>query len=139
AGHRRLVEAGFVETSDLRLSALEDGPAPLALEAEGARLVEYAAAKGIGQVLLGYPVVAVGVGVEIALAVAEALGVPVRVLEGGRNVGGLRLDRGQRVEIAEGGVGLGRSGEVEGRVSEMVLPLGHAHAVEGPGAGQHDL
>ena len=95
---------GFVEGRQLRLPPFEDRGASFAFDAQGSGSIEDAPPQAFGQVLLGYPMVAIGMRVEIAFAVAEALGVSVRVLQVGGHFGGLRLDGGERVEVSEGGV-----------------------------------
>ena len=125
-GHRR----------QLQLPAAPDLVAQGTFAALVRRLVEQAPVEAVGQVLLGHPVVAVGVGIEVAGAVAEALRVPVGVLQRVRDLAvALGLDRGQGVEEGEGGVALRRRGQVEGGLGEVEPALGQADPVEGLGRG----
>ncbi len=122
----------------LRLAAAGHLVADAPLVALVARLVEDLALQRLGQVLLRHPVVAVGVGVEVALAVAKALLVAAGVLEVDRHLGlPLLLHRRQGVEEAQRRVRLGRRGQVERRLGQVEAALGQPHPVERLGAGGH--
>ena len=93
-----------------------------------------------GQVLLGDPVVAIGVRVEIALAVAKAFVVAVAVLEMiGHAAVRLRAHLLQRIEEGKGGVGLLGRGQIERGRGQVEAAFGHAHLLEGLGAGVDHL
>ncbi len=81
------------------------------------RLVKDLALERRGQILLGHPVIAIGVGIEIALPVAKAFLVPVGVAQViGHATVTFRLDHAQRIEQGKGRVGFRRGGQVEGRL-----------------------
>ena len=104
------------------------------------RLVEDAALQTGGQVLLGHPVLAVSVGVEIAGAVAKALAVAAGVFEvSGHLAFAFFFHDRQRVEKGHSRVALGRGGQVQGGVGQWKTPLGQPNAVEGFSRGNDDL
>ena len=104
----------FQHCRQLQFSAAVYQSARVFLAALVRGLVEGPALEALRQVLLGDPVLAVGVGIEIASAVAEAFGVAAGVL---KVVGYFLLlfffDRFQRVEKGQGRVALGRGRQVE--------------------------
>ena len=104
-----------------------------------AGLVEDAALKPRRQVLLGDPVIVVGVGVEVACAMAEALAVSAVVSQGIGDFGfAFFFNGGEGIEEAHDAVGFGAGGEVKGGLGEGVATFGKTDAIEGLGAGVDD-
>ena len=73
-GHRFALDHG----RQLRLAVAGHLVADVLLVALFGRLVKNLALKRVGQVLLGHPMIAVGVGIEVALTVAKAFPVEVK-------------------------------------------------------------
>ena len=107
------------------------------LIALGAGIIEDTTVQGIGQILLGYPMVGVGVGIEVACPVAKALGIPVAILEVVGYLGILPLHGGQGIEEGKGAVGFGGGGKVEGGVGQVVASLRQTNPVKGGGTRLH--
>ena len=81
------------------------------------RLVKHLALQAVGQILLFNPMVAVGMGIEIALAVAKfffiSVGVPQRV---GHLCFSFFFHGGQGIKKAHDAVGFGAGGQVQRRL-----------------------
>src|SRR6059058_3612213 len=93
--------------------------------AKRAWLVKHLALQVARQILLGYPVVAVGMGIEIPASVPKTLGIAARVLEVRRHLAlALLLDHLQRVKEGKDGIGLGRCGQIQSRLGQRETPLG---------------
>ncbi len=124
----------------LRLAAARDIIPNLALIAQVAWLVEDAALQAGRQVLLRDPVIAVGVRVEVALAVPHVLRVAAGILELIRHLGFLLLlHHAQRVEESERAVALRRSRQVEAGHRQVKAPLRQSHIIERLRRGHHYL
>ena len=133
---RRQVGAALHHRDELQLAAAGDLGADAGLVPLVRRLVEDAPLQIGGQVLLGDPVVAVGVRVEVPLPVAESLAVAVGVLEMvGDLVFALLLDRPEGVEEGHGGVALGSGRQVQRRLCQGEAAFRQTDPVEGLGGG----
>ena len=135
-GRRQVGTAAFHTRGELQLPAPGNLGADCRLVPLVGGLVEDATLEIGRQVLLGDPVVAVGVRVEVPFPVTESLAVAIGVLEVvGNLVFALLLDRGQGVEEGHGGVALGSRRQVQRRLRQGKAAFGQADPVEGLGRG----
>ena len=129
----------FDDGSQLQFSTPPYPIADVVLVALVRRFIEYATVQTVWQVLLGDPMVAVGMWIEVVGPVTQALGITAGVLQ---VVGNLTvpfgLDGGQGVEESEGGVAFWRRRQIECGLGQVKAALRQADAIEGLGGGGDD-
>src|SRR6056297_1097289 len=95
-------------------------------------MVEYFALKTRRQILLGNPVVAVGMGVKVALSVAKTLRIAAGIFQMVRYLlCSFALYFGQGVEKTQAGIAFGCTCQIHRSMGQMVTTLGHTDPVEG--------
>ena len=101
-------------------------------------LIEHLAQQVVGQVLLGDPMVPIGVGIQVTPTVAEILRIATGVFQmAGHFPFLLFLHGANGVEEGKGTVALGSGGQVETSLCQVKPPFRHTHVVEGLGAPGH--
>ena len=138
AKHVALIRRQLSGSCQLGGPPLLQALAPLALPAQAARLPEDLTLKCARQILLGYPVLGVGMGVAVAHPIAKGLAIAVGVAQ----VGGHLLTVGaahafEGIEETQHAVALLRSRQVESCLGQRVKPLRQSHSLEAGRAGFH--
>ena len=107
-------------------------------EAHGGGFVKNPSPQALGQILLGHPMIPVRMGIEVALPMAEPLGVPVGVFQViGHVFHPLGFHGRQRIEKSEGRVALGRRGQIQAGLGQVEPPLRQAYVIESLGRAHH--
>ena len=102
------------------------------------RLPEHLPLQAGGQVLLGHPVLGVGVGVAVPHPIAEGLAVAVGIAQVGRHrLAAAGLHGFEGIEEPQEAVALFGAGQVEGRLGQGVKPLRQPHPFKRRRAGLH--
>ena len=136
AEQQRLFGGQFSGRGELRSPPFRHALPALSFPAEMPRLPEQLSLQCLGQILLFHPMLGVGMGVAIALPIAEGGPIPIGIAQMAGDVllvGG--TDGFEGIEKAQHAVALLRSRQVKGCLRQRVQALGQAHPLEGCGTG----
>ena len=128
----------FIDSRQLGGPAFLEPLAPFSLPTEGSGLPEEFALQVRWQVLLGDPVVGIGVGIAVAESVTEGFAVPMGIPQVGGDplfVGSPHGLKGR--EDPHGAVAFLSPRQVKRRLGQGIQTFGQAHPIEATGAGSH--